>query len=360
VGILVIACPCALGLATPTAIIVGVGKGAREGILVKDAATLEKLHKVNVVVVDKTGTITKGKPELVGIKTYSGNESDVISILSSLENKSEHPIAHAIAEYARGKNISLKSVTNFEIIKGKGLKGIVDGIEYFAGNLKLVSDLGLSVDLQQVEEETKKGKTPVILATKQGVLGLVMVADAIKPEAIEAVKNLHKLGIKTVMLTGDNKNTAHAIAREVGIDDVVAEVLPDDKLRKIKSLQEGGMVVAMAGDGVNDAPALAQADVGIAMGTGTDVAIETAGITLLHGDISKLVKAIRLSKLTMRGIKQNLFWAFIYNIVGIPIAAGVLFPVFGWLLSPVFAGFAMAGSSVSVVLNSLRLKAKKL
>jgi Cu2+-exporting ATPase/Cu+-exporting ATPase len=361
VGILVIACPCALGLATPTAIIVGVGKGAREGILIKDAATLEKLHKVDVVVVDKTGTITKGKPELTDIKSYAGRrDEEVVSILASLESKSEHPIAHAIVEHARKKNIATAPVQDFEIIKGKGLKGSVNGKQYFAGNTKLVSDLGLSLDIQSLESETMKGKTPVILADAQGVLAVVMVADAIKPEAIEAVKNLHKLGIRTVMLTGDNKNTAAAIAKEVGIDEVVAEVLPDDKLNKIKELQKEGHIVAMAGDGVNDAPALAQADVGIAMGTGTDVAIETAGITLLHGDISKLVKAVRLSKLTMRGIKQNLFWAFIYNLAGIPLAAGVLFPFTGWMLSPIFAGFAMAGSSVSVVGNSLRLKAKKL
>ena len=361
VGVLVIACPCALGLATPTAIIVGVGKGAGEGILVKDAATLEKLHKVNVVVVDKTGTLTRGKPELVSIKNYSSkNEKEIISILASLENKSEHPIAHAVTEYAKQKGIELVKVDSFEIIKGKGLKGTVSGVEYFAGNIKLIADLDIAFGKEELRKETTEGKTPVILATEGKVFGVFMVADAIKPEAVEAVKNLHKLGIKIVMLTGDDKNTALSIAKQVGIDDVVAEVLPDDKLKKIKELQSEGKVVAMAGDGVNDAPALAQADVGIAMATGTDVAIETAGITLLHGDISKLVKAISLSKITMRGIKQNLFWAFIYNIVGIPLASGIFYPVFGWLLSPVFAGLAMAFSSVSVVGNSLRLKAKKL
>ena len=361
VGILVIACPCALGLATPTAIIVGVGKGAREGILIKDAATLEKLHKVNVIVVDKTGTITKGKPELVSIQNVSKlSDERIISILASLESKSEHPIAYAVTEYAKAKNISSLSISDFEIIKGKGLKATIEDTEYFAGNTKLVSDLGLAFDLGKIETETMQGKTPIVITTKNEALGVIMVADAIKPEAIEAVKNLHKLGIKTIMLTGDNRNTALAIAKEVGIDDVVAEVLPDDKLNKIKELQSQGLTVAMAGDGINDAPALAQADIGIAMGTGTDVAIETAGITLLHGDISKLVKAIRLSKLTMRGIKQNLFWAFIYNIVGIPLASGIFYPFFGWLLSPVFAGSAMAFSSVSVVGNSLRLKTKKI
>ena len=361
VGILVIACPCALGLATPTAIIVGVGKGAREGILVKDAATLEKLHKVNTIVVDKTGTVTRGKPELVSINNLSDkSETEIISVLAGLENKSEHPIAHAIAFSAKERNIDLPAVADFEAIKGKGVKGRIDGIEYYAGNTKLLDDLQIHFDTDSITKETIEGKTPVLLATKKELLGIFMVADAIKPEAVEAVKNLHKLGIKMVMLTGDNKNTAHYIADQVGIDEVVAEVMPADKLAKITELQNKGHVVAMAGDGVNDAPALAQADVGIAMATGTDVAIESAGITLLHGDISKLVKAVRLSKFTMRGIKQNLFWAFIYNIVGIPLASGLFFPIFGWLLSPVFAGFAMAMSSVSVVGNSLRLKAKNL
>lgn len=361
VGILVIACPCALGLATPTAIIVGVGKGAREGILVKDAATLEKLHKVNTIVVDKTGTLTRGKPELVSINNLSEkSENEIISVLAGLENKSEHPIAHAIVFSAKERKIELPSVTDFDAIKGKGVKGVIDGTEYFAGNTKLISDLKIDFDPKSIMKETIEGKTPVLLATKTKLLGVFMVADAIKPEAIEAVKNLHKLGIKMVMLTGDNKNTARFIADQVGIDEVVAEVMPADKLAKITELQNKGQIVAMAGDGVNDAPALAQADVGIAMATGTDVAIESAGITLLHGDISKLVKAVRLSKFTMRGIKQNLFWAFIYNVVGIPLASGVFFPLFGWLLSPVFAGFAMAMSSVSVVGNSLRLKVKNL
>jgi len=361
VGILVIACPCALGLATPTAIIVGVGKGAKEGILIKDAATLEKLHKVNTVVVDKTGTITKGKPTLVDIQNFSNfKDEELVSIIASLEKKSEHPIAHAIINYAQGKNISLFETSGFEGIQGKGLKGTVKETEYFVGNTKLVSDLNILFDINNLNKFTLQGKTPVILATKEKVLGFVMVADEIKTESVEAVKNLHKLGIKVVMLTGDDEKAAKYIASLVGIDDVVAHVLPQDKLEKIKELQLQGRVVAMAGDGVNDAPALAQADVGIAMGTGTDVAIESAGITLLGGDISKIVKAIKLSKITMRGIKQNLFWAFIYNIVGIPLAAGALYPIFGWLLNPVFAGFAMAMSSVSVVSNSLRIKANKL
>ena len=361
VSILVIACPCALGLATPTAIIVGVGKGAKEGILIKDAATLEKLHKVNTVVVDKTGTITIGKPTLVDIEIFSDlKESKFLSILVSLEKKSEHPIARAIVKYGEEKNIEMMDVLNFESIKGKGLKGFIKNTEYYSGNVKLVSDLGIKFEASKIEKYTVQGKTPVILATKNEVLGFVMVADEIKAESKQAVENLHKLGVKVVMLTGDDQKAARYMASLVGIDDVIAHVLPQDKLNKIKELQLQGRIVAMAGDGVNDAPALAQADVGIAMSTGTDVAIESAGITLLGGDISKLVKAIKLSKMTMRGINQNLFWAFIYNVVGIPLAAGIFYPIFGWLLSPVFAGLAMAFSSVSVVGNSLRLKVKRL
>jgi P-type Cu+ transporter len=361
VGVLVIACPCALGLATPTAIIVGVGKGAGEGILVKDAATLEKLHKVDTVVVDKTGTITKGKPTLVDIQNLSNiKDEELVALLASLEKKSEHPIAHAITAYAIEKNISIKDVSNFESIKGRGIRGLVDGKEYFAGNAGFATDLDLRFDTTKLDVFTSQGKTPVLIATKQAVLGFVMVADEVKPESKEAIASLHKMGIEVVMLTGDDEHAAQYIAREVGIDSVVAHVLPEDKLNKIKELQNSGKVVAMAGDGVNDAPALAQADVGIAMSTGTDVAIESAGITLLHGDISKLAKAVRLSRLTMRGIKQNLFWAFAYNAVGIPLASGIFFPFFGWLLSPVFAGAAMALSSVSVVGNSLRLKTAKI
>ena len=361
VGILVIACPCALGLATPTAIIVGVGKGAKEGILVKDAATLETLHKANVIVVDKTGTITKGKPELTNLENNSDKTYDeILAILATLENKSEHPIAHAVVNYAKEKSVVLKNIEQFEIIKGKGLKGVIENREYFAGNVKIISDLHIAFDAKHLEDETRKGKTPVILSDNKNILAIVYVADQIKSEAKDTVAALHKLGKKVVMLTGDNKNTGEYIGKLVGIDEVIAEVMPEDKLRIVKELQAKGNIVAMAGDGVNDAPALAQANVGIAMGTGTDVAIDSAGITLLSGDISKLVKAVRLSKMTMTGIKQNLFWAFIYNIVGIPLAGGLFYPIFGWLLSPVFAGFAMAMSSVSVVSNSLRIKTKKL
>ncbi len=361
VGVLVIACPCALGLATPTAIIVGVGKGAREGILIKDAATLEKLHKIDTVIVDKTGTITIGKPTLVNMVNLSSYKDDeLLSIIASLEKKSEHPIANAIINYVQGKNIEIKDVLEFENIQGKGLKGFIKDTEYYVGNIKLINDLGLKFDVSKIEQYTSEGKTPVIFATKEKVLGFVMVSDEIKQDSKQAIADLHKLGIKVVMLTGDDEKAAKYIASLIGINDVVAHVLPQDKLFKIKELQSQGHIVAMAGDGVNDAPALAQADVGIAMGTGTDVAIDSAGITLLGGDISKLVKAIKLSKMTMKGIKQNLFWAFIYNIVGIPLATGVFYPFFGWLLSPVFAGMAMAMSSVSVVSNSLRIKGKKL
>ena len=361
VGVLVIACPCALGLATPTAIIVGVGKGAGEGILVKDAAALETLGKASVVVMDKTGTLTKGKPEVVSVKTLSTlRDAESIAVLAALEGRSEHPIAHAILSYAANAKIVAPVVDGFEAIKGMGVKGTVNGTTYWAGNARLIRSLGLSLDESALEHETSSGNTPVILSTKEAVTAIVMVADPIKPAAVESVRRLHELGLRVVMLTGDAKGTAEFVAGKMGIDEVVAEMLPEGKLAKIKELQAAGNVVAMAGDGVNDAPALAQANVGIAMATGTDVAIESAGITLLHGDIGKIAKSVALSKLTMRGIRQNLFWAFCYNVVGIPLAAGLFYPVFGWTLSPVFAGAAMAFSSVSVVTNSLRLKTVKL
>jgi len=361
VGVLVIACPCALGLATPTAIIVGVGKGAREGILIKDAATLEKLYQVDTVILDKTGTVTLGRPTLVDIKNMSEiSDSEFLSILLSLEKKSEHPIAHAIVIYTTPKNIPEKNISDFKNLAGWGLEGLIEGEKYYAGNQELIKSLSLTFDFNLIKEFTSQGKTPVFLATNHKVLGFVMVADVVKNESKEAIKDLHQLGIKVVMLTGDDEQTAQYIARLVGIDEVIARVMPADKLAKIKALQAVGRIVAMAGDGINDAPALAQADVGIAMGTGTDVAIESAGIVLLNGDISKLTKAIKLSKMTMRGVKQNLFWAFAYNIIGIPLAAGLFYPIFGWLLNPIFAGLAMALSSVSVVANSLRIKTKKL
>lgn len=361
VSILVIACPCALGLATPTAVIVGVGKGAAEGILIKDATSLQKLHTVTTVVVDKTGTITKGKPELTSIQTTSGtSEDELLSLLASLEGTSEHPIAHAITAHAAQRGIPTHPVTKFEAIKGKGITGTIKGKTYWAGNSALMQDLNISIDIEAIDAATKEGKTPILLAQNTSLLGAVFVADAIKPEAKGAIAALQASGVHVVMLTGDTENTARFVGARVGITDIVAGVLPAMKLEKIKALQEAGEVVAMAGDGINDAPALAQADVGIAMATGTDVALESAGIALLHGDISKINKTIHLSRLTMRGIKQNLFWAFIYNIVGIPLASGIFFPFFGWLLSPVFAGAAMALSSVSVILNSLRLKRARL
>lgn len=361
VGTLVIACPCALGLATPTAIIVGVGKGAKEGILIKDAATLEKLYGVDTVVVDKTGTITVGKPTVTDIINKSDlTDNEIISIASSLEEFSEHPIAHALKSYAQNLQIQIQKVNNFENIEGQGVRGNIKNTDYFIGNEELIKGLKLPLDVSEITPYTKNGKTPVLVATKNSVLAIIMVADIIKNDSKQAISDLHRMGIKVVMLTGDDTNTANYIAAEVGIDEVYAQVLPGKKLEKISSLQREGKIVAMAGDGVNDAPALAQADVGIAMGTGTDVAIESAGITLLNGDISKLVKSIKLSKITMRGIKQNLFWAFIYNVIGIPLAAGLFYPIFGWLLNPVFAGFAMAMSSVSVVANSLRIKGVRL
>lgn len=361
VSVLIIACPCALGLATPTAIIVGVGKGAKAGILIKDAETLEKLHSANTLVLDKTGTITNGKPVLVNqINQSSLSDDELLGVLASLEAKSEHPIAQAILEKAKSIKLSIPTNTDFEIVKGKGLKAKIGEAFFYAGNTAYMHDRGIALDESMIKTETSKGYTPIFLASEKELLGMYFVADTIKPEAQQAIANLQQIGMRMVMLTGDNKHTAEFIAKTAGITEVIAEVLPQDKLAIVKELQESGAVVAMVGDGINDAPALAQADIGIAMSTGSDIAIDTAGITILHGDLSKIVKAIHLSAITMRGIKQNLFWAFIYNVVGIPLAAGLFFPIFGWLLNPIFAGFAMAFSSVSVVGNSLRLKQKKL
>lgn len=361
VGILVIACPCAMGLATPTAVIVGVGKAAQNGILIKNAESLEKFDAINFVVMDKTGTLTKGQPELTEIRIANGqSEKEVLRIIASLEHHSEHPLAEAIVSKAKNENISLDKVTDFSALEGKGLSGKVQGITYYAGNSKLLKDLGLPVDTIVLDEFSSQGKTPVILANKQNVIAYIAISDTIKDDAKDVVVKLHKQGIKVAMLTGDTQQTAEYIARQIGIDRVIAEVLPADKATEIKKLQAEGYKVAMVGDGINDAPALATADVGVAMGSGTDVAIESAGITLLGGKISKLPKAITLAKATMRTIKQNLFWAFFYNVVGIPIAAGILFPLFGILLNPGIAGAAMAFSSVSVVLNALRLKTVKI
>jgi Cu+-exporting ATPase len=361
VSILVIACPCALGLATPTAIIVGVGKGAREGILIRDAETLEKLHRVNTVVVDKTGTITKGKPEFVELRNFSKlGDHDILSLLASLESKSEHPIAHAVVSHAAAAKIPLRTLQSFESLQGRGAKGTIGAETWSVGNERLAAELGVAFDEKPIAAETSLGRTPVFLISNSKLYAVAFVADTVKETARDAVASLNALGISVIMLTGDNENTARHIARQVGIKEVFGRALPEDKLNKVRELQSKGLVVAMAGDGINDAPALAQADVGIAMATGTDVAIESAGITLLHGDISKLAKAVRLSRFTMRGIRQNLFWAFIFNLVGIPLAGGLFYPLFGWTLSPMFAGMAMAFSSVSVVTNSLRLKTMKI
>ncbi len=357
VAVLVIACPCALGLATPTAIMVGVGRGALQGILMKNAEVLEKLHAADVVVVDKTGTLTKGKPEVTKMTTLSDvTEMDALSLLVGLETSSEHPLAHAILSYAKTKHISLRKMTDFENIPGKGVSASFDGVTYYAGGMAMIEMLGLSLSPRYIPEAA----TVIALATEKEVLAVVAIEDAIKEETKEAIDRLHARGISVVMATGDRQEVAQIVAKKLGINRVLAQVSPEDKLREVKRLQQLGKIVAMAGDGVNDAPALAQADVGMAMSTGSDVSIETSDVTILQGDITKIVAAIELSRVTMRTIKQNLFWAFIYNVIGIPLAAGVFYPIFGWLLSPVFAGFAMVMSSVSVVLNSLRLKMKKI
>ncbi len=361
VGILVIACPCALGLATPTAIIVGVGKGAQNGILVKDAEVLEKLHKINMVVFDKTGTITTGKPVVSKVVSTSNlSEDEIISILASLEKKSGHPLALAVVDYAKKKDITTHTIQHFKDIPGKGIAGQFKTKRYLAGNMTLLKEHKVAYDQNDIKEYTSKGMTPVFLFSGTSLLGAIFISDTLKPESKQAITDLHKMGVKTVMLTGDDHDTAAYIANESGIDRIYAQVLPGDKAHIIEQIKFEGNKVAMVGDGVNDSPALATADVGIAMSTGTDVAIESAGITLLHGDLSKVEKAIKLSKQTMRTIKQNLFWAFFYNVIGIPVAAGILFPFFGIILNPAIAGAAMAFSSVSVVTNSLRLKTLKL
>lgn len=361
VGILVIACPCALGLATPTAIIVGVGKGAQNGILVKDASVLEKLYSIDTVVFDKTGTITKGKPQVSSIIMIGDqNETDTLSILASLENKSNHPLANAITLYAKENKIKTHTIQHFKEIPGKGVSGQLKAKHYLAGNLTLLNEHKIKFDTDKITEFTKQGMTPIFLFTDRKLQSITLISDALKDESIDAIADLHRLGIKTVMLTGDNSNTASYIGKLAGIDRIYSEVLPTEKAKIIKTLTKEGNKVAMVGDGINDAPALAEAEVGIAMSTGTDIAIESAGITLLHGDLSKVTMAIKLSKATMNTIRQNLFWAFFYNIIGIPIAAGLLYPLFGIILNPAIAGAAMAFSSVSVVTNSLRLKSAKI
>lgn len=357
VGVLVIACPCALGLATPTAIIVGVGKGATHGILIRNAQALEKLNHVNTIVLDKTGTITKGKPEVTDIISFdtSWTETDILRISASVEKLSEHPLADAVVLKANEQKIVLETVRNFQSFEGVGVEGIISE-KYIAIHKPSKNTVGENT----IKDLQEQGKTVVVIEVDKKQVGLIALADTLKEKSRETVAKLQAKNIKVIMLTGDNYLTANYIAKLAGIDAVIAEVIPQEKAGKIKELQKAGAIVAMVGDGINDAPALVQADVGIAMGTGTDVAIESAEITLLGGDISKITQAIKLSNLTMRGIKQNLFWAFIFNIIGIPLAAGLFYPMFGWLLNPAFAGLAMAFSSVSVVTNSLRLKNKTL
>ena len=356
VGILVIACPCALGLATPTAIIVAVGKAAEKGILVKNAESLEKLRAVDYVVLDKTGTLTKGIPSVTNIFPAGAD----IQILASLEKLSEHPLATAIVARAESDGLALLPVTSFKTLPGQGLQGKIGGTIYYAGNLQLMEHLKLKYDQKIIEQFARVGATPITLATRDKIVMYLGISDTLKDESVAAIHALHLLGIKVAMLTGDHQLTAEHIGKSVGIDRIFAEVLPGDKADQVKKLQAEGYKVAMVGDGVNDAPALATADVGIAMGTGTDVAIESAGVTLLGGNLTRLPQAIHLSRLTFRVIKQNLFWAFAYNVIGIPIASGILYPLYGLLLNPGIAGAAMAFSSVSVVSNSLRLKYAKL
>ncbi|MBD2295311.1 copper-translocating P-type ATPase [Anabaena sphaerica FACHB-251] len=362
VGVLIIACPCALGLATPTSVMVGTGKGAENGILIKGAESLEIAHKLQTIVLDKTGTITQGKPTVTDFLTVNGtangNEIKLIELAASVERNSEHPLAEAVVKYAESQQIPLADVRDFQAIAGSGVQGIVANRFVQIGTQRWMEELGIeTAELKNQKERLEYlGKTAVWLAVDGEIKGLIGIADAIKPTSIQAVKALQKLGLEVVMLTGDNRRTAESIAREVGITRVLAEVRPDQKAATVQAIQAEGKIVAMVGDGINDAPALAQADVGIAIGTGTDVAIAASDITLISGDLQGIVTAIQLSRATIRNIRQNLFFAFVYNVAGIPIAAGILFPVFGWLLNPIIAGAAMAFSSVSVVSNALRLR----
>ena len=359
VSVLIIACPCALGLATPMSIMVGVGRGATEGVLIKNAEALEILEKVDTLVVDKTGTLTEGKPQLSEVVTIAGTDrKEILRLAASIERASEHPLAAAIVEAAEKEGVRLTTTEDFRSLTGKGVLGTVDGRSIALGNLALLQELPIdpAALLGRAEELRREGHTVMFVAVDRHVAGLVAVSDPIKPSTREAIEILHREGIRIVMLTGDSRTTAEAVARRLGIDRVEAEVLPDQKVQVIKRLQSERRIVAMAGDGVNDAPALAQAHVGIAMGTGTDVAIESAHITLVKGDLRGIAKARRLSRATMRNIRQNLFFAFAYNVLGVPIAAGALYPFFGILLSPIIASAAMTFSSVSVIANALRLR----
>jgi Cu+-exporting ATPase len=358
VAVLIIACPCALGLATPMSIMVGTGRGATAGVLIKNAEALEVLEKIDTLVVDKTGTLTEGKPRLAALVPVAGqNENEILRLAASLERGSEHPLAAAIVSGAEKRGIKLAAASDFRSITGKGVIGSVDGKKVALGNRRLLEELGVAAAefSARSEELRKDGQTVMFLVIDGAVAGLIGVADPVKQSTPEAIRLLHEDGVKIVMLTGDNRTTAEAVAKKLGIDEIQAEVLPEQKGEVVKRLQAEHRFVAMAGDGVNDAPALAQAHVGIAMGTGTDVAMESAGVTLVKGDLRGIAKARRLSRGTMRNIRQNLFFAFIYNVLGIPIAAGVLYPIFGMLLSPVIASVAMTFSSVSVIGNALRL-----
>ncbi len=363
VSVLIIACPCALGLATPMSIMVGVGRGAQAGVLIKNAEALERMEKIDTLVVDKTGTLTEGKPKVVSIVAAGGfQEADILRLAASVERASEHPLADAVVRAARERNLDLGKVEEFDSPTGKGATGKVDGKTVVLGNANFLTSLGIEIRFldQQGERLRGEGATVINIAVDGKLAGLFAIADPVKPSTPDALKALAAEGIKVIMLTGDNRTTANAVARKLGISDVEAEVLPDQKSAVVAKLQKAGRVVAMAGDGVNDAPALAAAEVGIAMGTGTDVAMESAGITLLGGDLGGIVRARRLSQATMSNIRQNLFFAFIYNAAGIPIAAGILYPHFGILLSPIIAAAAMALSSVSVVGNALRLRVTRL
>jgi Cu+-exporting ATPase len=363
VAVLIIACPCALGLATPMSIMTATGRGAQAGVLIKNAEALERFEKVDTLIVDKTGTLTMGKPQLVAVLPEPGHdEAEVLRLAASLERGSEHPLAEAIVRGAEERDVKMANAKDFEAVTGKGVKGVVDGQAVALGNLAMIRELGLEAGelTAKANDRRDEGETVMFVVLDGEIAGLVAVADPVKETTPAAIKELHDLGFRVIMATGDNERTAKAIGARLGIDEIRADVLPEDKARIIKELQAEGRKVAMAGDGVNDAPALAQADVGIAMGTGADVAIESAGITLVKGNLDGIVRARRLARATMRNIRQNLFFALVYNASGVPVAAGVLFPVFGILISPMFAAFAMSASSISVVLNSLRLRGARI
>lgn len=359
IAILVISCPCALGLATPTAIMVGTGKGAQNGILIKSAESLEIAHTINTVVIDKTGTITEGKTQVTDIFTSEKITQDkLLQLCATIEKNSEHPLSDAILKKAQEKEIELLNATDFEALNGLGIKAKVEDRVFYIGNKKLLDSKNISLDLfyEKSEKLANEGKTPIFIADENEVLGLIAISDVVKPTSKDAILEFEKMGLEVIMLTGDNYKTANAIAKQININNVIAEVLPQDKEKEIQKLQSLGKKVAMIGDGINDAPALVRADVGIAIGAGTDIAIESANIVLVKSDLLDAVKAIQLSNAVIKNIKQNLFWAFFYNIIGIPLAAGVFYAVLGWKLSPMFAGAAMSLSSVTVVLNALKLK----